>query len=186
MLLHFIFSAIFIIATPLANANGYLVFSTIFYYDRTVVASGSLLPTCWFPGSRQIVVLGIALLAAPYLKSFEYDGQKWSPKGSSLGLWYLFPLTGVYIVINLFVFVVDWFPASLQNTLHTEKRVVASWVGPTVGTVCFAAGAAYWFWDRHILPFFGYELEPLQERTEGLTVHITFEVSLRLSSIVLV
>lgn len=159
LLLHFIFSTVFIIATPLSNANGYLVFSTIFYYDRTIVA----------------MVLGIALLAAPHLKSFEYEGQKWSPKGSSLGLWYLFPLTGIYIVANLFVFVVDWFPASLQNTLHTKERVVASWVGPTVGTACFAAGAAYWLWDRHILHFLGYDSEPLQERTEGLTVHITFE-----------
>lgn len=132
------------------------------------------------------MVLGIALLAAPHLKTFEYEGQKWSPKGSSLGLWYLFPLTGIYIVANLFVFVVDWFPASLQNTLHTKERVVASWVGPTVGTACFAAGAAYWLWDRHILHFLGYDSEPLQERTEGLTVHITFEVSLRLSMKVLV
>ena len=120
----------------------------------------------------------MALLAAPYLKAFEYDGRRWSPKGSSLGRWYLFPLTGIYIVTNLFVFVVDWFPARLQNTLHTKARVVAPWVGPTVGTACFAAGAAYWLWDRHILRFFGYEMEPLQEHTEGLTVHITFEVSL--------
>lgn len=39
LLLHFIFSTVFIIATPLSNANGYLVFSTVFYYDRTLVAS---------------------------------------------------------------------------------------------------------------------------------------------------
>lgn len=41
LLLHFIFSTVFIIATPLSNANGYLIFSTIFYYDRTLVASKS-------------------------------------------------------------------------------------------------------------------------------------------------
>ncbi len=39
LLLHFIFSTVFIIATPLSNADGYLVFSTVFYYDRTIVAS---------------------------------------------------------------------------------------------------------------------------------------------------
>ena len=126
------------------------------------------------------------MLAAPYLKSFEYDSRKWSPKGSSLGLWYLLPLTVLYIVANLFVFVVDWFPASLQNTLHTKEHVVASWVGPTVGTSCFLAGAVYWLWDRHVLRFLGYEMEPLREWTEGLTVHITFEVSLRLSLGILV
>ena len=178
LLLHFIFSTVFIIATPLSNANGYLVFSTIFYYDRTVVASECLLSPCWKAEAEHgVVVLGIALLAAPHLRAFDYAGQKWSPKGSSLGLWYVFPLTVIYVITNLFVFVVDWFPASLQNTLHTKERVVAPWVGPTVGTACFAAGAAYWLWDQHILRWLGYELEPLRECTVGMTVHITFHVS---------
>ena len=178
LLLHFIFSAVFIIATPLSNADGYLVFSTVFYYDRTLVASECPVIS---PGIAHLkyvtVVLGVALLAAPRLKAFRYDSKKWSPKGSSLGLWYLYPLIMIYIIVNLFVFVVNWSPSSLQNTLHTKERVVASWVGPCVGIACFAAGAAYWFWDRHILRWLGYEMEPMQERTVDMTVHITFHVS---------
>jgi hypothetical protein len=42
LLLHWIFSTIVIIATPLDNVNGYLVFSTLFNYARTVI--GSSLP----------------------------------------------------------------------------------------------------------------------------------------------
>ena len=93
----------------------------------------------------------------------------------------MFALTVVYIIANLFVFVVDWFPSSLQDTLGTKERVVASWVGPTLGTACFAAGAAYWLWDRYALRWLGYELEPLRERTVGMTVHIEFHVSYQLS-----
>jgi hypothetical protein len=42
LLLHWIFSTIVIIATPLGNANGYLVSSTLLNYARTVI--GSSLP----------------------------------------------------------------------------------------------------------------------------------------------
>ena len=41
LLLHWIFSTIVITATPLSNANGYLVSSTLFNYARTVIG-GSL------------------------------------------------------------------------------------------------------------------------------------------------
>lgn len=118
------------------------------------------------------------MLAAPRLDSFRYDGQKWSPKGSKLGLYYLYPLTVLYIVANVFIFAVNWIPSGLQDTLETKRRVVPSFVGPTVGTACFAAGAAYWLWDRHILKFLGYEVEPLQERVIDMTVHISFHVSM--------
>ena len=123
------------------------------------------------------MVLGIALLAAPRLQSFKYADQRWSPKGNRFGKRYIFPLTIVYIIANLFVFVVIWFPSSLQNMLHTRESVVAPWVGPLVGTACFATGAAFWMWDRYGLRLLGYELEPLQERIDGMTVHITFQVS---------
>lgn len=116
----------------------------MFYYDRTFV--GSKCPVMSpenAPSKHVTVALGVALLAVPHLKSFRYDGQKWSLKGSSLGLWYLYPLIWIYILVNLFDFVVDWSLSRLQNTSHTKERLVASWVGPCVGTACFAAGAAY-------------------------------------------
>ena len=37
LLLHWIFSTVVILSTPLNNANGYLVFSTLYNYARTVV-----------------------------------------------------------------------------------------------------------------------------------------------------
>ena len=107
LLLYFLFSTIFIIATPLSNANGYLVFSTMFYYDRTFV--GSKLPVMSpenAPSKHVTVVLGVALLAAPPSTSIRYDGQKWSLKGSNLSLWCLYLLIWIYILINLFVLVV--------------------------------------------------------------------------------
>ena len=42
LLLHFVFSTVFIVAAPLSNANGYLVISTLFNYARTLVAGESL------------------------------------------------------------------------------------------------------------------------------------------------
>jgi len=78
---------------------------------------------------------------------------------------------------NVFVFVVSWFPASLQDTLHTKKRVLPTYIGP-LATICvFGAGALLWVWDLYITPALGYRVEVMQERTEGLNVHMTFCVS---------
>ncbi|KAF3025587.1 glycine hydroxymethyltransferase shm1 [Neopestalotiopsis sp. 37M] len=68
LLLHFIGTAIFILAAPLGDTNGFLVFSTIPNYARTVISG---------------------LLAAPWLKSFKRNTnddlaslQKWTPQSS--------------------------------------------------------------------------------------------------------
>jgi len=80
----------------------------------------------------------------------------------------------LYILSNLFIFVVSWFPASLQNTLHTKARVLPSFLGPLATMCCFAVGVLMWVWDLYIAPEFGYKVEVLQERREGLHVHMTF------------
>ena len=41
LLLHFVFQAIFIIATPLSSANGTLVFTCLLNYARTTIGSES-------------------------------------------------------------------------------------------------------------------------------------------------
>lgn len=89
----------------------------------------------------------------------------------------MYPLAILYVLTNLFVFIVSLFPASLQNTLHTKSRVVPSFVGPVVTISCFVAGVVYWLWDRHILRILGCRLYPRQEQKDGLTVHMTFDVS---------
>ena len=108
--------------------------------------------------------------------------MKWSPRASAFGLWDLVPLTVIYIVANLFIFIVNWFPASLQDSLHLTSRVVPSYAGPTVGTAVITAGGVYWIFDRHILRLLGYKMEPLQEYQEGLTVHLSFHVSTSVKS----
>jgi hypothetical protein len=123
-----------------------------------------------------IALLGVALLFAPWLVAFSYDRQAWSPHGTRLGLWALYPYTIIYILANVFVFVVSWFPSSLQDTFHTKSPVVSSFVGPTVSVSFFAAGALYWLWDRKILKRLGYRLEVLAEHQEGVTVQMTFNV----------
>jgi hypothetical protein len=83
----------------------------------------------------------------------------------------------LYVLSNLFVFIVSWFPASLQNTFHTKARIVPSFVGPVVAICCFAAGAVLWLWDLYIAPAMGYRMEVLQETKEGLNIHLSFNVS---------
>lgn len=49
LFLHWVFSVIFIVASPISNVNGYLVISTLFTYARTWVSgtfSRSLHPSC--------------------------------------------------------------------------------------------------------------------------------------------
>ena len=122
--------------------------------------------------------MGSALLFAWCLDSFAFDGKPWSPQGSRsrVGRFLVYPLTFLYVLANLFVFVVSWFPASLQNTLHTKARVVPSYVGPVVTICCFAAGAVYWLWDLHLAPALGYRREARQEIRDGLEIHMQFDV----------
>jgi hypothetical protein len=137
------------------------------------------------------VLIGCALLCAPWLDSFattDEDGTvtaRWRPAGRPMGSWrgssayyVLYPLTVIYVVANLFVFVVAWFPPKLQDSLHTNSRIVTSYAGPTTGVLIYVAGALYWAWDTYVLPALGYKFEPLPEeqKADG-TIEIRFKVS---------
>ena len=180
LLLHWVFSSIFIIATPLGSVNGYLVFSTLFNYSRTIIAGEYHSRPTLGPQliDNVIVVLGSALLVAPLLRSFDVLDRPWRPRGTKLGFWSVVPLTVIYVLANLFVFVVSWFPSDLQNALHTKSRILSGYVGPTIVMCIFGAGALYWAWDIHILPILGYRLERNREVEDGLDIHVNFTVSL--------
>jgi hypothetical protein len=109
------------------------------------------------------VLLGIGLLAAPYLKAFRYGTQPWRPRGSHLGLWTLVPLVSIYVLGNLFMIVFSWWPADLQKSLRTTAPIVPSLIGPVLGTVFLIAGAFYWMWDLHVLRWLGYTTEIMAE-----------------------
>lgn len=163
LLLHWIFSTVLIIICPLGSPNGYLVISTLFSYCRTLVA----------------VVLGVALLCAPFLKSFglRRDGKyvRWHPQGSRSSFWLVYPLTVIYILVNFGVFVLSWVPANLQASFPTASKVVPSYAGPIAGVACIGAGAIYWLWDRQILRRLLYETVKTQERIVGLDIYVYFK-----------
>lgn len=75
----------------------------------------------------------------------------------------IYPLTVIYILANLFVFIVSWFPPDLQTSLLTNSPIVTSYAGPATGVLIYAVGALYWAWDLHILPAFGYHFQKLSE-----------------------
>ena len=169
-----------IIAAPLNNANGYLVISTLFTYARTFI--GCRLRTNLQTPTELIntlVLLGIGLLAAPWLKSFRYGTQPWRPRGSRLGLWTIIPLVTIFSVSNLFVLVFSWWPSDLQKSLKTKASIVPSVTGPILGTGFLVAGAVYWVWDLHILRWLGYTTEVMAETQDEseLDVQMYFHVS---------
>ncbi|KAF1998128.1 amino acid transporter [Amniculicola lignicola CBS 123094] len=153
LLLHWIFSTILIIAAPLDDPNGYLIISTLYHYCRTLMG----------------VLLGSALLAAPWLNSFAAtDDQgntikRWTPRGSRVGIVTIWPLALIYLAANLFVFVVSWFPPNLENRLHTNSKIVTSYAGPTTAIIIYVMAAMYWLWDIHILPRLGWHFKKLKE-----------------------
>jgi hypothetical protein len=91
----------------------------------------------------------------------------------------VFPLTTIYILANLGVFILSWFPANLQDAFPTAPKVVPSYAGPIAGMACFAAGAVCWLWDRHILSRLLYDLVKGKENTTGLDIYIYFTVCFR-------
>ncbi|KAI0130316.1 amino acid permease-domain-containing protein [Xylariales sp. AK1849] len=144
LLLHWIFSVLFVILTPLSDPNGYLVMSTMFNYSRTLIE----------------MALGSALLYAPVLESFMFDGTRWRPQSSRMmGKWLLFPLTVIFILSNLFVFVVSWFPPSYQDSLRLKTPALTNYTGPIASMSIYGAAVLYWIIDLIVLPTIGYSLE---------------------------
>jgi hypothetical protein len=126
------------------------------------------------------VVLGVALLCAPFLESFglRRDGRyvRWHPQGSRSGFWLVYPLAVIYILVNLGVFVLSWVPANLQDSFPTASKVVPSYAGPIAGVACIGAGAICWLWDRQILRRLLYETVKTQEQIVGLDIYVYFKV----------
>jgi hypothetical protein len=167
-----------ILASPLSDANGYLVISNLFTYARTWVG-GDLCYTCCLCQNLLIsfiVFLGLGLLAAPWLKSFRSDGRQWRPRGSRLGLKTIDPLTLLFVLVNLLVVILSWWPANLQKSLHTESPILPTIAGPIVGTVFLFTGAVYWFWDLHVLRWIGYTWKVEETEPDGGKVEMIFTV----------
>ncbi len=161
LLLTFVMTSIMIASSPLSDANGYLVISTLFTYARTWVG----------------IFLGTGLLAAPWLKSFQVDGKSWRPSTTGAGMKVAFPLTLLFVAANLFVLVFSWWPADVHDSLQTTSPILPSVVGPIVGTCFLVAGAVYWLWDLHVLKVFGYTWQVLEREPEEEEVKMLFTVS---------
>ncbi|KUJ16668.1 amino acid transporter, partial [Mollisia scopiformis] len=172
LFLHWIFSVILIAVTPLDNAAGFLIMSTFWTYMHTYIG----------------IPLGLALLCAPWISAFNFEGGRvWKPQSSTMGWWLLAPLTVIYVASNTFVLAVSWIPANLQQTTHSTGSNLPYFTGPVAGLGVIAFGISWWCWDLHVLPFLGYkfwteedELEYSEEwNVKVLTVH--FHVSIAFS-----
>jgi len=153
LFLHWIFSVICIVITPLSNPAGFLIMSTLYSYSHTYIG----------------ILLGVGLLFEPWIKSFEAEGEKWKPQSSMLGWWLLAPLAVIYVLSNAFVLILSWFPANLQSITRTTQQTLPYYTGPVASLGIIAFGIMWWTWDTRILPYLGYhfrveESEELNER----------------------
>ncbi|KAK0708714.1 amino acid permease-domain-containing protein [Lasiosphaeris hirsuta] len=177
LLLHFLATGIFILATPLGDATGFLVFITLPNYARTVLS----------------ILLGLGLLAAPWLSSFrpsessislvpgrhgvECRAAPWEPQSSRrLKGFLVFPLAFLFVLMNLFVLVLYWFPPRGQRDGGLATPITSNCIGP-VAMGIFGGAILYWVWDRLVLPRLGCRMEivDLDEIDHNLDVRITFK-----------
>ncbi|MCJ1399377.1 hypothetical protein MMC11_002579 [Xylographa trunciseda] len=168
LLLHWIFTVLFIIIAPLDMSNGFAVISTFYSYVHTYIS----------------IMLGIALLCAPWLPSFQYTNRedgRFRPESSKLGYWLLGPLAIVYIATNFAVLALSWFPVNEQQVLDTTESTLPYFTGPVAALGVLAFGVVWWFWDRHVLRWLGYVFTVGKEKDEYstewniCTVHVTFQ-----------
>jgi len=158
LFLHWIFSVICIVITPLSNPAGFLIMSTLYSYLHTYIG----------------ILLGVGLLCAPWIKSFQFNDKKWEPESSLLKWKLLAPLAVIYVLSNAFVLILSWFPANLQSITRTTEPTLPYYTGPVTGLGIIAFGIMWWGWDTHILPFFGYHfhVEEYEEKSEKWGVDI--------------
>jgi len=128
-----------------------------------------------------VVLLGVGLLCAPWIKSFQFNDKKWEPESSLLKWKLLAPLAVIYVLSNAFVLILSWFPANLQSITRTTEPTLPYYTGPVTGLGIIAFGIMWWGWDTHILPFFGYHfhVEEYEEKSEkwGVDIfHLNFYV----------
>ncbi|KAL9619190.1 MAG: hypothetical protein Q9160_006199 [Pyrenula sp. 1 TL-2023] len=143
LVLHWIFTVLFIIIAPLNLANGFSFITTFYSYAHTYIS----------------IALGSALLCAPWLSSFRHTDRedgRFKVQSSRFGYWLLGPLAMIYTVTNAGVLVLSWFPVNEQQVLHTTLSTLPWWVEPVAVVCLIAIGVLWWYWDRIALPKMGY------------------------------
>lgn len=127
--------------------------------------------------TKSAVILGCGLLAAPWIDSFKLHEERWKPKSLGLGYLLLGPLIVIFILGNLLILVLSWWPANVQQTLATKALTLPSYTGPIIGTSILAAGIVHWVWDIYILPRFGYFFDASEQVVGDNVVEVTYIVS---------
>lgn len=112
-----------------------------------------------------VVLLGCALLGAPWLKCFQWeDGTAWRSQSTRLGYKLLAPLVIIYVSANAFVLVLSFYPPDSKGTQDRRVQILSALVGPVAGHCVLLFGILWWAWDRHLLPAIGYHFST-QETT---------------------
>jgi amino acid transporter len=149
--LHWAFTVILILATPNdKNGEAYGLVGNLFVYGQAWVA----------------VFIAIGLATLRYHNKY----REWKPaviKNFKL----LYFLAAFYVVFNLFIIVLIWWPAPANL-----KLTISSYVTPGVSTCLLAFGVLYWFCFAKVLPVLGYEIDDEPEELADGTRVVTYKV----------
>lgn len=131
LVLHWIFTAIIIVATPnyTAGDEAYNLVSILFTYGHTLIG----------------IFVSFGLIALPFREKF----QEWRP--SIVGIKKLYAFIALYVTLNVFIIILIWWPSKTKD--------IPSYVAPSVGTSVLAFGVLYWVGFAGILPALGYHID---------------------------
>ncbi len=148
--LHWLFTVILIFVTPNdQNGEAYTLVGNLFVYGQAWVAA--------------FIAIGLATLR------YHNKYREWVPtiiKNFKL----LYFLAGFYVLLNLFIIVLIWWPPDKQG-------VINSYITPGVSTSLLAFGVLYWFCFAKVLPTLGYEIDDEPEELADGTLVVTFKAS---------
>jgi amino acid transporter len=146
--LHWLFTVILILATPnKANGEAYTLVSNLFVYGQAWVSL--------------FAAIGIIIL------KYHHKFREWTPaviKNFPI----LYALAAFYVLLNLFIIVLLWWPPDQQG-------VISSYVTPGVSTALLGAGVVYWAIFAKVLPAVGYEIDDEPEELADGTVVVTYK-----------
>jgi amino acid transporter len=146
--LHWLFTVLLILVTPnKANGDAYGLVSNLFVYGQAWVSL--------------FAAIGIVVL------KYHHKFREWTPVVIR-SFPVLYGLAAFYVLFNLFIIVLLWWPPDKQG-------VISSYVTPGVSTSLLAAGVVYWFVFAKVLPFFGYEIDDEPEELADGTVVVTYK-----------
>lgn len=135
LVLHWIVAALFIVVTPNnRNDEVYNLVTDLFVYGQT-----------WM-----FIVVSMGVLALPHTQPAFRD---WRPQMFSYRV--LVGLVAVFVLLNLFVVVLSWWPAP---ALVEARRHIPSIATPSVATAIIFFGILYWAVFAKLLPAVGYEV----------------------------